>query len=176
MSGTDISRYWIGTVSKEHVMIGVKEGICQVCHGRKGPLSRMKKNDWLIYYSPKTSMENREMCQKFTAIGRIMDDQIYEFRMSSDFVPFRRHVEYVKNIREQSILPLLDTLSFTKNKGNKWGVCFRYGLFEISRQDFELIYQKMILPYHQESEHKDDQTIKEDVETRSSKKTKRETS
>ena len=35
------TKYWIGTVSREHVRIGVEGGFCQVCHGKKGPLARM---------------------------------------------------------------------------------------------------------------------------------------
>jgi hypothetical protein len=31
-------RYWIGVVSKEHVMRGVQRGFAQVCHGKEGPL------------------------------------------------------------------------------------------------------------------------------------------
>lgn len=36
-------KFWIGTVSKEHVMKGVAGGFCQVCHGKQAPLNRMKK-------------------------------------------------------------------------------------------------------------------------------------
>ena len=44
-------KFWIGTVSKEHVMKGVAGGFCQVCHGKQAPLNRMKKGDFLIYYN-----------------------------------------------------------------------------------------------------------------------------
>ena len=46
-------KYWIGTVSQEHVLRGVAGGFCQVCHGKAAPLNRMKRGDWLLYYSPK---------------------------------------------------------------------------------------------------------------------------
>lgn len=38
-----MTKFWVGVVSKEHVQRGVKGGFCQVCHGKKGPLNRMKK-------------------------------------------------------------------------------------------------------------------------------------
>ena len=45
-------RYWIAVVSKEHVMKGVQGGFAQAGHGKSAPLKKMKKDDWLIYYSP----------------------------------------------------------------------------------------------------------------------------
>ncbi len=32
-------KYWIGTVSQEHVLRGVAGGFCQVCHGKAAPLN-----------------------------------------------------------------------------------------------------------------------------------------
>jgi hypothetical protein len=47
--------------------------------------------------------------------------------------------------RQASIRPLLDALSFTRSK-SKWGYKFRYGLFEISDADADLIAMAMGLP------------------------------
>ena len=143
MISETIPRYWISTVSREHVLVGMEGGVCQVCHGKKGPLARMKKDDWIIYYSPKFSMSGTEQCQKFTAIGKIADDTIYQFKMSEGFIPFRRNVTYLKNVQEQPIRSLLDDLSFTSGK-KRWGSSFRLGLFEIPQSDFQLIHEKMV--------------------------------
>jgi len=143
MSVAATTKYWVGTVSKEHVLVGVKGGFCQVCHGKKDPLARMKKGDWLVYYSPKESFGGNESCQKFTAIGKIADEDIYKFKMSDNFIPFRRNVTYLNDIKEQSIRPLLGRLSFTQGTKN-WGMKFRMGLFEIPKKDFELIQQHMV--------------------------------
>lgn len=136
-------KYWVSTVSREHVLVGVKGKFSQVCHGKKGPLARMKKGDWIIYYSPKISMSEKAQCQRFTAIGKIADDTIYQFKMSENFIPFRRNVNYLNEAREQPIRPLLDELSFTQGKKN-WGAVFCFGIFQIPQSDFDLIYQKMI--------------------------------
>ena len=69
-----MTRFWIGVVSKEHVLRGVEGGFCQVCHGKKAPLNRMKKGDYLLYYSPKYQLNGQEKLQAFTAIGKILDD------------------------------------------------------------------------------------------------------
>ena len=61
-----MTRFWIGVVSKEHVLRGVEGGFCQLCHGKKAPLNRMKKGDYLLYYSPKYQMNDQEKLQNFT--------------------------------------------------------------------------------------------------------------
>ncbi len=137
------AKYWMCTVSRSHVLIGVEGGFCQACHGKQAPLAKMSEGDWIIYYSPKNSMEGKEKCQKFTAIGQIADKNIYKFEMAEGFVPFRRNVTYSKNVTEQPIEPLLGKLSFTSGKKN-WGMAFRSGHFEIKKQDFDLISEKML--------------------------------
>ena len=134
-------RYWIGVVSKEHILSGVKDGIAQIGHGKRQGLARMHKGDWLIYYSPKVSLESDTKIQSFTAIGQIADDNIYQVEISQSFKPFRRQVNYIQ-CKETSIIPLIEGLAFIKNKKN-WGYVFRYGLVEIPQKDFETIKQSM---------------------------------
>lgn len=125
MSAVASARYWVSTVSREHALVGWDGALGQVCHGKKDSLARMKKDDWIVY-SPKMSMGGRE---------------IYEFETSRDFIPFRRHVIYLKTAKEQPILGLLDRLSFTRSKN--CGAKFRFGIFELSKEDFDVVYEKM---------------------------------
>lgn len=144
-AGNDItkgSRYWIGVVSASHVSRGVREGIAQTCHGKARPLGRMRPGDWLIYYSPRTEMKGGEVLQAFTAIGQVADDIVYPFKMSDDFIPYRRNMHYFP-CRTVKIAALLDKLTFTKGKRN-WGYSFRFGQFEISREDFLTIANEML--------------------------------
>ncbi|MBS0605267.1 MAG: EVE domain-containing protein [Verrucomicrobia bacterium] len=134
-------KYWIGVVSRQHVLRGVKGGFAQVCHGKKAPLSRMKQGDILIYYSPKESMDGNEKCQKFTALGKVMSDKPYAFDMGGGFIPYRMDIDYLQ-CKEASILPLLEVLSFTQGTSN-WGMKFRFGMFEISKADFDIIAEAM---------------------------------
>ncbi|MBX7146331.1 MAG: EVE domain-containing protein [Alphaproteobacteria bacterium] len=136
-----MARHFIGVVSKNHVMRGIDMGIAQVCHGKKSSLLRMKKGDWLCYYSPKISMESNEPLQYFTALGQMVDDIVYQVIESENFKPFRRKVHYEK-INEIPIKPFIPLLSFIKNK-KSWGYIFRYGLIEIPESDFHLISQAM---------------------------------
>lgn len=129
--------YWIGVASKEHVLGGVEGGFAQVCHGKAGPLKRMKEHDWLIYYSPTLIFREKTPCQAFTAIGQIQKGEPYPFQMSGDFIPYRRDVKFIP-VKEAPIRPLIDNLSFIKDK-KKWGFPFRRGCFSITESDFKLI-------------------------------------
>ncbi len=135
-------RYWIGVASKEHVMCGVELGICQFCHGKSAPAKRLSKGDFVIYYSSKVTMEGVELCQKFTALGIVTDDEPYQVEMMPGFKPFRRSVEYFK-VNELDIKPLVDALPFIKNK-KSWGYVFRFGFLQIDKESFEIIAQGML--------------------------------
>ena len=47
-----MSRAWIAVASAEHVRRGLAGGFMQVCHGKDGPLRRMRPGDRVAYYSP----------------------------------------------------------------------------------------------------------------------------
>ncbi len=134
-------KYWIGVVSRVHVLVGVKARIAQIGHGKRPGLARMHQGDWLIYYSPRVSLESDTKLQAFTAIGQIADNEIYQVEMSKTFKPYRRNVNYLA-CHEAPIAPLIERLSFIKNK-KQWGSIFRYGLVEIPKKDFETIKDAM---------------------------------
>lgn len=136
------TRYWIGVVSESHVKLGVEGGFAQLCHGKLASLGRMREGDWLIYYSPRTEMKSGETLQAFTAIGQVVNDRVYEYPMTASFVPYRRDIRYVPS-QAVKIACLLDQLSFTRGNRN-WGYAFRYGHFEIKREDFLMIAEAML--------------------------------
>ena len=41
-------RYWLGVVSREHVLRGVEVGIVQVNHGKRTPLERLSPGDGFL--------------------------------------------------------------------------------------------------------------------------------
>ena len=136
------TRYWIGVASKDHVARGVAGGFCQLGHGKAAPLSRMATRDWIIYYSSKVSLERDELCQRFTAIGKIIGVAPYLFEMSPSFATYRRDVQF-KKCESIAIRPMLAELDFIKDK-TRWGSAFRFGHFEIQRADFERIATAML--------------------------------
>jgi hypothetical protein len=134
-------KFWIGTVSKEHVERGKIGGFAQVCHGKQGPLKRMQQNDILIYYSPSVKFGGKIPYQCFTALGVVADQKVYQFEMSPDFVPYRRNIQYLKTV-DTPIRPLIPILDFIRDK-NKWGYVFRFGILQIEKTDFINIAQAM---------------------------------
>ena len=135
-------KYWINVVSRDHVMRGVEGEFTQANHGKPWALRKMSKDDWLIFYSPRTAFENGEPLQAFTAIGQIIDDEPYEAQMSESFHPWRRDVKFCK-AAETSIRPLIDSLEFIENKV-QWGYKFRFGVLEINKHDFTVIKNAML--------------------------------
>ncbi len=137
------TKYWVIVASKDHVKEGIKGGFAQACHGKSAPLKKMRKGDYVIYYSSKLSFGKNEKCQQFTAIGIVENDTIYSVEMYPGFTPFRIDISFLDS-KDISILPLINDLEFIKNK-QRWGYPFRYGMLEINQHDFELISSEMIV-------------------------------
>jgi len=140
------TKYWIIVASKDHVKTGIAEGIAQACHGKASPLRRMQKGDFVVYYSGKQTLGKPGKCQAFTALGKVTDDEIYQFQVSEDFCPSRRNIDFLQS-KDASILPLIDDLNFIQNK-KSWGYPFRFGFFEINQHDFNLISAQMLQENH----------------------------
>ncbi len=136
------TKYWVIVASKDHVKSGIAAGFAQACHGKSAPLRRMRKGDFIIYYSSKQTMGKAEICQQFTAIGKVIDDEVFQFQVSEDFCPSRRNIGFLPS-KDVSILPLIGELDFIPNK-KSWGFPFRFGFFEIKQHDFKLISSQML--------------------------------
>lgn len=136
-------RFWIGGATRDHVLRGVEGGFCQLSHGRPEALRRMRCGDWIVYYSGRDSWEKgSEACQRFTALGKISGDEVYQVKMRNDFHPFRRDARFCR-AKEIEIHPLIPKLSFIKNK-KFWGLPFRRGYLEVSLADFRRIASPML--------------------------------
>ncbi len=133
-----MTKFWIGVVSKEHVLRGVEGGFCQVCHGKKAPLNRMKKGDYLLYYSPKYQMNDQEKLQAFTAVGKILDDTAYQVEMFEDFFPFRRDVSYYQPVKDCPIEQVRHHPQW-----RQYASQLRYGHFEVSKDFFLYVFDQM---------------------------------
>lgn len=134
-------RYWINTISKEHVARATAGGFTQADHGKSTRLKRLSKGDRIAFYSPRTALQGGEPLQHFTAIGEVTDDAPYQVEVSPDFQPWRRQMKFF-GCTEAPIRPLIGDLDFITNK-EQWGFPFRRGLFEISAHDFAAIASAM---------------------------------
>lgn len=136
-----MSKNWIAVASAEHVRRGRAEGFMQVCHGKAAPLRRIRPGDKVVYYSPTEQFGGKGALQAFTAIGEVKAGEPYSFDMGGGFCPFRRDVTWA-NAQETAIRPLLDQLEFSAGQRN-WGYQLRFGLFEISDHDWQIIAAAM---------------------------------
>lgn len=133
--------HWIGVASREHVSRGVAGGFCMFSHGKHEAVKRVGPGDWLVYYSPRTTLEGGGPVRAFTALGRIAESEPYQAEMAAGRHGWRRDVAYLE-ASEADIYPLLGELSFIRNPSH-WGMAFRRGLFPITREDFARIASAM---------------------------------
>ncbi len=136
-----MSSNWIAVASADHVRRGRAEGFMQVCHGKAAPLHRIQPGDPVVYYSPTEQFQSKTQLQAFTAIGIVKPGVPYQEDMGGGFCPFRRDVHWLP-ASEAPIQPLLDRLAWTSGQRN-WGYTLRFGLFEISAQDLQIIAEAM---------------------------------
>ena len=136
--------YWINTVSRDHVQLGMQGGFTQANHGRPHALRRLTKGDLIAFYSPRTTYPDGEALQAFTAIARVTDDEPHQAEMGLDFHPWRRRVEPIQT-KEAPVRRLIADLTFIRDKG-RWGFVFRRGMFEIGEDDFLRIARAMDAP------------------------------
>jgi hypothetical protein len=134
------TRYWIAVASADHTRRGGAGGFMQVNHGKEAPLRRLHPGDGIVYYSPTEIYGRKERLQAFTLIGRVADADIYPGEMGG-WTAFRRNVDWA-HAKDAPIAPLLDRLEFTRGR-KTWGYQLRFGLFEISKADFDLIAAAM---------------------------------
>lgn len=134
-------KYWLGVVSRDHVHRATKAGIAQLGHGKRPGLARLSPGDWLIYYSPRTSLRDGETLQAFTAIGEIADGEIWQAD-EGGFQPWRRRVRYVEPAAEVPIRRFDGSLALTSTAN--WGHQLRRGLVELTEDDFRRIRSAMV--------------------------------
>jgi hypothetical protein len=134
-------RCWVAVASADHVARGRKGGFIQVSHGKAAPLRRIGPGDRVVYYSPVTTMGERDGLKSFTALGVVKPGDVYLADMGGGFKPFRRDVRW-RRARPAPIEPLLDKLELSAGKRN-WGYQFRFGLLAISQRDFRIIAKAM---------------------------------
>jgi hypothetical protein len=130
--------HWLGVVCRDHVRRGTGLGIAQLGHGKRDGLARLAAGDWLVYYSPRTSLRDGEPLQAFTALGVVADDEIWQAH-EGDFHPWRRRVDYLPDVIETPVRSL--GLDLTAQPG--WGVQLRRGLIKLTADDFGRIRTAM---------------------------------
>lgn len=137
----DEQRFWINTISLEHVRVGVAGGFVQADHGKPTRLRWLHRGDCIVMYSPREGIRTGAAVQAFTALGVVADDETYQVRLGPDVEPWRRRVQW-QPCAPADVRPLLPELTFVIDKV-QWGFPFRRGLFRIDGDDFARIASTM---------------------------------
>lgn len=138
---TAAPRAWIAVASADHVRRGRAGGFMQVCHGKAGPLRRVRPGDRIAYYSPSDAFRGGAPLRAFTALGRVAEGEPYQVEMTPRLRPWRRDVAW-EDAHPMPIAPLLGRLALTSGKRN-WGAPFRYGLVAVEPSDLDLVAEAM---------------------------------
>ena len=131
---------WLGVVSAEHVHRGVSLGIAQIGHGKRAGLARMHEGDTLVYYSPVNRLGDSAPLRKFTAIGTVADDMIWQVD-EVGFTPFRRRVRY-ENAHPVALDQVKEQLTLTT--APNWGYQLRRGLVALGADDVAVLRAAML--------------------------------
>jgi hypothetical protein len=134
-------RFWVNTVSLDHVLGAVEGGFTQADHGSAARLRRLQAGDGMVFYSPRTSLQNGKPVQQFTAIAIITGVEPYQVTVSEDFHPWRQAVRFEKSDPVDA-RSLVAQLSFIADPVH-WGLPFRRGLFGIPESDYRVIAKAM---------------------------------
>lgn len=136
-----MKRYWLIVASKDHVLKGVEAGFCQANHGKKAPMQKLQKGDEVLFYAGKEKLGEATPCQQFVAWGTVVDEAPFQVRISENFEPYRRQVDF-HPVKPAPIRPLLQDLQFIPNP-KRWGYPLRQGFLEITEEDFDMIRQAL---------------------------------
>jgi hypothetical protein len=122
---------WLGVVSADHVARGTELGIAQIGHGKRAALARMRPGDVLVYYSPRETRDGRAL-RAFTAVGRIVDDEVWQAE-DGDFRPWRRRVEYEPEAVTVPLSEVQGGLELCRDP--HWGYQLRRGIVQLTEHD-----------------------------------------
>lgn len=131
------TRYWINSISLDHVLLGVEGGFTQAGHGHDTRLRRLSRGDGMAFYSPRTALQTGKRLQQFTALGVVVDDEPYRVEVHEGLRHWRRRLEF-EQVAPVPVRPLLPVLGFVDDEEH-WGLPFRRGLFEVPAGDFNAV-------------------------------------
>lgn len=135
--------YWVTNAAQEHVNLVRQKGYTQLNMGPREPLKKMNQGDWIIYYSPTVLFQCPDTaCHTFTAISCLTDNHIYQ--QPTNHERWRRNVQYFE-CKPHHVQHFHHSVDFMKQYED-WLDALLEPIFEISRNDFATIANKIIIP------------------------------
>ncbi|MGA8847442.1 MAG: EVE domain-containing protein [Nocardioides sp.] len=130
-------RFWVASISLDHVVAAVSAGFIQAGHGADTRLRRLARGDGVAFYSSRAARSSAKPLQQLTALGEVADDEPRRTEGLPDPAPWRRRVDF-EDVRAVPIRPLLPMLGFITEE-QRWTMPFRGGLLEVTPGDFGVI-------------------------------------
>lgn len=87
-------RFWINTVSLDHVEGAIEGGFTQADHGANTRLHRPRPGDLMVFCSPRTNLHGGIPVRQFTALATVTGNKPYQVKLSKDFQPWRLAVQF----------------------------------------------------------------------------------
>lgn len=82
--------------------------------------------------------------KSFTALGTVVNNEPYQASIEGiDELFWRRDVKFEESAQDVEIATLLPQLKFA-SQSSHWGLIMRRGFFEICKEDYELIAERML--------------------------------
>lgn len=128
---------WIAVISADHAARAARDGFFACSHGDGRAAARPANGDGFACYAPRERMVEGEPVQAFVALGRILDDAPSPRMIGSVEAQVRRAA--YEPARPAPVRPLLPRRAFVRDKGSRWGMAFRRGLFAVGEDDFAII-------------------------------------
>ena len=99
----------------------------------------MDTGDLLVYYSPRLTLGGAPL-RAFTAVGRVVDDQLWQAHVGG-FRPWRRRVEYDTGATSVPVADVRGDLDLCRDP--LWGYQLRRGLLQLSHDDAAVLLEAM---------------------------------
>lgn len=131
--------FYLISASRDHVLSARDQAIVQANHGVKGPMQRLRPGDGIAFYSARHQLRGKEPCQRFTAMARVGEGDMYQQRMSDTWKPWRRPAVFEEGFREIDVKQVLSRLQCLGNGRQGWGVYLRRGFIKMSAYDWEVL-------------------------------------
>ena len=146
MNPTAPERAWLGVVSADHASQAAGQNWIQLNHGRRNSLTRLRRGDGFVFYSPTQRLGDRKPLRAVTQLGIVADDgpfqadELVQMREADPVHPWRRIVRFTP-ARPVPVGDLAGQLDLTRRPG--WGHSLRFGLVALSVNDFEVLRRAM---------------------------------
>ena len=138
--------YWIFPITQDSLYVSLDKEIVGTRSKNRKRVENWEIGDLIIFYVSREEYHSMNPVREFQALVECIShpfesNQKIWSHIGGDVFPTRVRIRVV-NKKKCKIMPLIERLSFIKNKKN-WGSAFFSGIRKISQNDFNLIIKAM---------------------------------